>query len=607
MTARTMTGRLRWSPRPKAVDGWRPPTARAAAPAVASVLLGALFAASVWRLATTPLAAVPADGGGRGAPGVAAAAAAALPPPRSAAAAAAGVAAAAAAPAAAVPSRVAAAYAATDGGGGAAPPPPAGAVVPGVTTSGGPSPLGRPACAAAAVAAAAAPAPADGTADGPADGGPVDAAAVLVAGGGGARWYVNTAGQVLRVGPDGDAALVDVGGGAKEGAWPDEPTADGGGGGPRTVPFAVAPGEVPPPVAAAAGAAGAGAGAAGSAAPYAGAGLVVHLGQHHGATFYHVFTELLPRLLSVWPLLTAYPEATLLLPSSSVTRSVATALGVADRLAPAPAPGSWLPATAIVAPPPVQQVRPAGVYPPCAAAAVASFLRAALAAPAGVPAAATPPAAAGAPAAAAAPRTLLWISRSASQAADDDAGTPHCTGKRCVANERAAVAALGAALGDGWAVTVFPHNGGLAGAVAAFGARPDVVVGVHGAGWQNLVFAADAPAAAAGAPGGGGGGGGGTAAAAAAPPPPPRSRPIAVHISSSWRPDFFAPLAAAAGYRWARLYHPGVTHYGTDLRVDVDALVAAVVDAVGGRFDYSTAAWERRRRGGGWTRPPGVS
>ena len=113
--------------------------------------------------------------------------------------------------------------------------------------------------------------------------------AVLVAGGGGARWYVNAAGQVLRVGPDGDAALVDVGRWAKEGAWPDEPTTDGGGDGPHTVPFAVAPGGVPPPPA------GAGAEGAGSAAPYAGAGLVVDLGQHHGATFYHVFTELLPQ------------------------------------------------------------------------------------------------------------------------------------------------------------------------------------------------------------------------------------------------------------------------------------------------------------------------
>jgi len=35
---------------------------------------------------------------------------------------------------------------------------------------------------------------------------------------------------------------------------------------------------------------------------------------------------------------------------------VATTLGVADRLAPAPPVGTWLPAMAAVAPPPVQQV-----------------------------------------------------------------------------------------------------------------------------------------------------------------------------------------------------------------------------------------------------------
>jgi len=39
-----------------------------------------------------------------------------------------------------------------------------------------------------------------------------------------------------------------------------------------------------------------------------------------------------------------------------VTRTVATTLGVADRLAPAPPVGTWLPAMAAVAPPPVQQV-----------------------------------------------------------------------------------------------------------------------------------------------------------------------------------------------------------------------------------------------------------
>lgn len=75
--------------------------------------------------------------------------------------------------------------------------------------------------------------------------------------------------------------------------------------------------------------------------------------------------------------------------------------------------------------------------------------------------------------------------------------------------------------------------------------------------------------------------------------------PVAIHISSDWRPTFFQPTAAAAGYRWARLYHAGVTHYGTGLEVDVPRLAAAVRAVVGGTFDYSTAAWERQRRGRG--------
>lgn len=162
-----------------------------------------------------------------------------------------------------------------------------------------------------------------------------------------------------------------------------------------------------------------------------------------------------------------------------------------------------------------------------------------------------------------------------------------------MANEAAVVAGVAAALGDGWAVSVFPHNGGLVGAVRAFGARPDVVVGVHGAGWQNLVFAGAPPLPPPSASAAAGGRDGASAAAVAA------AGPVAIHISSDWRPTFFQPTAAAAGYRWARLYHAGVTHYGTGLEVDVPRLAAAVRAVVGGTFDYSTAAWERQRRGRG--------
>lgn len=440
------------------------------------------------------------------------------------------------------------------------------------------SPLGRPKCAVAALARG------RDSDDGDSDGKENDGAALAVFGGTAARWYVNAAGQVLRVGADGVGALVDVGGGVKEGDWPDDPPRATAGT-PRTVPFAVAAGGVEaPPLAP----------AAAASSSYTGEGMVVHLGQHHGTTFYHVYTEVLLRLMATLPILRAYPAARVLLPPSAVTRGAAEAIGIPpERLAPAPVDGEWLPAAVVVVPPPVQQTAPQGMYPKCGRTAVATFLSAALAPPPSVPGARTPvtgavtAAKAGTAAAASPrpPRTLLWISRSATATTKVPGGRPSCTGKRCVANEADLIAGLAAALGDDWAVSVFPHNGGLVGAVRAFGGRPDIVVGVHGAGWQNMVFAGAAPPT---------------------PPTPaagralrPRTTPVAIHISSSWRPTFFAPTAAAAGYRWARLYHAGVTHYGTGLQVDVGRVVDAVRAVVGGKFDYSNAAWELQRRGRG--------
>ncbi|KAK1865466.1 hypothetical protein I4F81_007997 [Pyropia yezoensis] len=296
------------------------------------------------------------------------------------------------------------------------------------------SPLGRPKCAVAALARG------RDSDDGDSDGKENDGAALAVFGGTAARWYVNAAGQVLRVGADGVGALVDVGGGVKEGDWPDDPPRATAGT-PRTVPFAVAAGGVEaPPLAP----------AAAASSSYTGEGMVVHLGQHHGTTFYHVYTEVLLRLMATLPILRAYPAARVLLPPSAVTRGAAEAIGIPpERLAPAPVDGEWLPAAVVVVPPPVQQTAPQGMYPKCGRTAVATFLSAAL-----------------------------------------------------------------------------------------------------------------------------------------APPP-------------SWRPTFFAPTAAAAGYRWARLYHAGVTHYGTGLQVDVGRVVDAVRAVVGGKFDYSNAAWELQRRGRG--------
>lgn len=426
------------------------------------------------------------------------------------------------------------------------------------------SPLGRPACAARTSA---------GDIDDSSDNS--DDATLAVFGGSAARWYVNAVGRVLRVGSDGVGALVDVGGGVKEGDWPDDPPL-GTTVIPRTVPFSVAPGGVDIVTRAS--------------GPYMGEGMIVHLGQHHGTTFFHVYNEVLLRLLAVLPLLRAYPASRVLLPQSAVTRGAAEAIGIpAARLAPAPPDNEWVPATVVVAPPPVKQAALSGVYPKCGIAAVAKFLRAVLEPPSTFArsddgGASTTSSDGSAAATRVPPRTLLWISRSATATAATGNEGARCTGKRCVANEAEVVAGLAAALGDNWTVSIFPHNGGLVGAVRAFGARPDIVVGVHGAGWQNMVFA--------GAPRP-------TLSSAAVPLHAATTTPVAIHISSDWRPNFFAPTATAAGYRWARLYHAGVTHYGTGLEMDVGRLVDAVRAVVGGTFDYSTAAWERQRRGRG--------
>ncbi|GAB0494232.1 hypothetical protein MMPV_005523 [Pyropia vietnamensis] len=426
------------------------------------------------------------------------------------------------------------------------------------------SPLGHPACAAQTGAGVVN----DGNSNS-------RDATLAVFGGAAARWYVNAVGRVLRVGSDGVGALVDVGGGVKEGDWPDDPPL-GTAATPRTVPFSVAPGGVDA--------------VAPSSGPYAGEGMIVHLGQHHGFTFFHVYNEVLLRLLSVLPLLRAYPASRVLLPPSAVTRGMSEAIGIpAARLVPAPPDNEWTPAAIVVAPPPVRQTALSGVYPACGVTAVASFLRAALEPPipiarSGAAAAAANSSVVTAAAPRVPPRTLLWISRSATSTAATNSERARCTGKRCVANEAEVVAGLAAALGDGWTVSIFPHNGGLVGAVRAFGARPDVIVGVHGAGWQNLVFA--------GAPRP-------SLPSTVGPLPATTTTPVAIHISSNWRPTFFAPTAAAAGYQWARLYHAGVTHYGTELEMDVGRLVEAVRAVVGGTFDYSSEAWDRQRKGRG--------
>eukprot|EP00172_Hildenbrandia_rubra_P000789 Plantae.Rhodophyta-Hildenbrandia_rubra.ctg14444.p1 GENE.Plantae.Rhodophyta-Hildenbrandia_rubra.ctg14444~~Plantae.Rhodophyta-Hildenbrandia_rubra.ctg14444.p1 ORF type:complete len:637 (+),score=82.00 Plantae.Rhodophyta-Hildenbrandia_rubra.ctg14444:266-2176(+) len=277
---------------------------------------------------------------------------------------------------------------------------------------------------------------------------------------------------------------------------------------------------------------------------------VLMLTQHHCTTFYHSFTEFMTRLLAFYDIYVNNPNMKVAYTDSGVSDGFLDLIGVPDYRRIHLAGDEWSYANTLLVPPPLRQTeKNTRIYGQAPDLATGALLRSVYLSKENV----------------SIRPYILFMSRSSAQYGNDS-----CEGTRCVANEPAVIAAFKKAFGDKYDVHVFRHNDGLSSAVKYFGASPRYIVGVHGAGWQNLAFCKT--------------------------PKQRKGSPLyAVHISSEFRRDFYKPLAESVGARYVRYFVPNVEHYSSNHTVNTESLIGIFKQIEDGSFNFSVDAYFEQR------------
>lgn len=198
--------------------------------------------------------------------------------------------------------------------------------------------------------------------------------------------------------------------------------------------------------------------------------VVMNFGQHHGSTFHHVMYELLPRYLSVAPLVEQSGmevlidnygiSSSLLIETFAVPPKQILTWPFRDV--------DWLYASVILIPPPVYQEMGRKYYPSTVERATSLVIRDTILANSSVKSDGK--------------KTLVLLERAKTRKSNGD-----CSEIRCIKNFQALHDGILEKFGENYTVVKFGAAETLTRAVNLF-AIADVIVGFHGAGFQNMMF-----------------------------------------------------------------------------------------------------------------------
>lgn len=264
--------------------------------------------------------------------------------------------------------------------------------------------------------------------------------------------------------------------------------------------------------------------------------IVLNIRHHHDVTYSHVLGETLPRFLSMVPLLNALPEVDVAIGDSDLAEELLCMLGL-DRKRIRRLDKSkktWTYASVTIFPPPPKD---RFFYPKSAfSIAVRNVLREAtieeLQRKSGKAIVADPKKGQSRP-------LLVLMERGYNR----KPGTGACKQNRCVQNFVALRDALKSSLGHEYRLETYPPNGSISTAVRLFSAA-DLVVGVHGGGFRNIIFC--------------------------------KPNTTVVHIG--WG-DHYKSDAEEYGLKYRRVDVPGLTRHTRNVVIDVPAIVAFVKEA----------------------------
>lgn len=201
--------------------------------------------------------------------------------------------------------------------------------------------------------------------------------------------------------------------------------------------------------------------------------IVLNLAQHHGSTYHHVIHELVPRYLSVLPLAEEIKLIVAVDESDVSPRLFQRLLRVPEhRMWVRPLlKDDWIYASVFLVPPPIYQRVAVDVYPPQVVHATAAVLRDV-----------TLISEQDERANCSGKRTLVLLQRALKWDSDG-----RCHETRCMKNFAELKRRIEDKFGDAFDVVVYGPTETVDNAVRLFSAA-DVVVGFHGAGFQNIMF-----------------------------------------------------------------------------------------------------------------------
>lgn len=264
--------------------------------------------------------------------------------------------------------------------------------------------------------------------------------------------------------------------------------------------------------------------------------IVLNIRHHHDVTYSHVLGETLPRYLSMVPLLDALPEVDVAIGDSDLAEELLCMLGLdrkrirrLDK-----ANKTWTYASVTIFPPPPKDrfFYPKSVF----SIAVRNVLREAaieeLQRNSGKNIVTDAKTGQSRP-------LLVLMERGYNRNPDTGA----CEQNRCVRNFSALRDALKSSLGHEYRLETYPPNGNISTAVRLFSAA-DLVVGVHGGGFRNIIFC--------------------------------KPNTTVVHIG--WG-DHYKSDAEEYGLKYRRVDVPGLRRHTRNVELDVPAIVAFVKEA----------------------------
>ncbi|KAI0561041.1 Glycosyltransferase 61 [Gracilaria domingensis] len=200
--------------------------------------------------------------------------------------------------------------------------------------------------------------------------------------------------------------------------------------------------------------------------------IVLSMGFHHAVTYHHVIHELLPRILPFFPLLDAEPHILIAIDESAVTERLLSVLGIdSSRLIPIKLlKSTWIHGAIVLQPPPLFLCRSNWNCVTNATRVTTNILRdATISKEAYEEVFKERP-------------KLILLERARSRRKDGS-----CREQRCAKNLGELRDALQKEYGKQFEITVVPPKMSVIETIKTF-AVADVIVGLHGAGFQNMMY-----------------------------------------------------------------------------------------------------------------------